>query len=171
MSSEGLPQVAVVHGITVAGGAYTPAMADEVIIVRNQGTIFLAGPPLVKAATGEVIDDESLGGGLMHSTESGVTDHLALDDEHAIVLARQAIANSNFRPPATSVYPESFDEPLYDPAELHGIVSADIRRPFPMKDVIARLVDGSQMHEFKKEYGPTLITGFGACGMGCYQAA
>ncbi|KAF8165578.1 carboxyl transferase [Crassisporium funariophilum] len=160
MSALGIPQIAVVHGISVAGGAYVPAMADENVIVQNQGHIFLAGPPLVKAATGEEVDEETLGGGLMHSTESGVTDHLARDDEHAIVIARGIVGDlGNARrmltpPPATP------EDPLYPASELHGIVGTDVRQSFDMRDVIARLVDGSKFREFKKEYGTTMITGF-----------
>ncbi|EPQ30331.1 uncharacterized protein PFL1_01857 [Pseudozyma flocculosa PF-1] len=160
MSALGIPQISVVHGISVAGGAYVPAMADETIIVRNQGTIFLAGPPLVKAALGEVVDDETLGGGEMHSTESGVTDHLAVDDAHAIVLAREAVANLGLcgRSPASVEHP--VEAPLYDAAELHGIVPSNLRKPFDMRDVISRIVDGSRFHEFKKLYGKTIVTGF-----------
>ncbi|THH16481.1 hypothetical protein EW146_g4166 [Bondarzewia mesenterica] len=160
MSALGIPQIAIVHGISVAGGAYVPAMADENIIVREQGHIFLAGPPLVKAATGEVVDEETLGGGLMHSSESGVTDHLARDDEHAITIARGIVgdlgkAGGKEVPP--SVPPE---DPLYPASELHGIVGTDLRQSFDMRDVIARIVDGSRFREFKKEYGPTIVTGF-----------
>ncbi|KAJ3540298.1 hypothetical protein NMY22_g4362 [Coprinellus aureogranulatus] len=160
MSAKRIPQIAVVHGISVAGGAYVPAMADENVIVQNQGRIFLAGPPLVKAATGEVVDEETLGGGLMHSSESGVTDHLAKDDEHAIAIAREIIgdlgkASKKVAQPVTK--PE---DPLYPPSELHGIVGTDVRQPFDMRDVIARIVDGSRFREFKKEYGTTMVTGF-----------
>ncbi|KDR84001.1 hypothetical protein GALMADRAFT_690084 [Galerina marginata CBS 339.88] len=160
MSALGIPQIAVVHGMSVAGGAYVPAMADENIIVQNQGHIFLAGPPLVKAATGENVDAETLGGGLMHSTESGVTDHLARDDEHAIAIARGVVgdfghAGRTLAPPSS--IPE---DPLYPASELHGIVGTDVRQPFDMRDVIARIVDGSRFREFKKEYGTTMITGF-----------
>ncbi|RXW24675.1 hypothetical protein EST38_g1185 [Candolleomyces aberdarensis] len=158
MSAKRIPQIAIVHGISVAGGAYVPAMADENIIVQNQGRIFLAGPPLVKAATGEVVDEETLGGGLMHSSESGVTDHLARDDEHAIEIARGIVGDlgwaGNRAPSAT---PEA---PLYPASELGGIVGTDARQPFDMRDVIARVVDGSRFREFKKEYGPTMVTGF-----------
>jgi len=170
MSALGIPQISVVHGISVAGGAYVPAMADENIIVRNQGTIFLAGPPLVKAALGEDVDDETLGGGEMHCSQSGVTDHLAIDDAHAIALAREAIANlgraggsvpsSTTLSPANSSMAAPYEAPLYDPSELHGIVPTNLRQPFDMRDVIARIVDGSRFHEFKKLYGPTLVTGF-----------
>lgn len=160
MSAKRIPQIAVVHGISVAGGAYVPAMADENVIVQNQGRIFLAGPPLVKAATGEVVDEETLGGGLMHSSESGVTDHLARDDEHAIAIARGIVgdlgkAGKRIAPPAAKA-----EEPLYPASELHGIVGTDVRQSLDMRDVIARVVDGSRFREFKKEYGPTMVTGF-----------
>ncbi|KAG7447475.1 carboxyl transferase [Guyanagaster necrorhizus] len=158
MSALGIPQIASVHGISVAGGAYVPAMADENVIVQNQGRIFLAGPPLVRAATGEQVGEEDLGGGRMHSTESGVTDHLARDDEHAIDIVRGVVGDlgqGNERIP--DAVPE---DPLYPTTELHGIVGSDIRQAFDMRDVIARLVDGSRLREFKKEYGPTIITGF-----------
>ncbi|KAI0253491.1 carboxyl transferase [Lactifluus subvellereus] len=160
MSALGIPQIAIVHGISVAGGAYVPAMADENIIVREQGRIFLAGPPLVKAATGEEVDEETLGGGLMHSSESGVTDHLARNDEHAIAIARGIVGDlghAGGREVAPPVVPE---DPLYSAAELHGIVGTDLRQPFDMREVIARVVDGSRFREFKKEYGPTIMTGF-----------
>lgn len=160
MSALGIPQIASVHGISVAGGAYVPAMADENIIVREQGRIFLAGPPLVKAATGEEIDEETLGGGQMHSCESGVTDHLARDDEHAIAIARGIVGDLGAAG-GSVVPPAAFSEdPLYPPSELHGIVGTDPRQPFDMRDVIARIVDGSRFREFKKEYGPTIVTGF-----------
>ncbi|EFI27754.1 hypothetical protein CC1G_14677 [Coprinopsis cinerea okayama7 len=160
MSALRIPQIAIVHGISVAGGAYVPAMADENIIVQNQGRIFLAGPPLVKAATGEVVDEETLGGGLMHSSESGVTDHLARDDEHAIAIARGIVGDlgsAGRRGVAPTAVPE---DPLYSASELHGIVGTDVRQPFDMRDVIARIVDGSRFREFKKEYGTTMVTGF-----------
>lgn len=160
MSASGIPQLAVVHGISVAGGAYVPAMADENVIVRQQGRIFLAGPPLVKAATGEEVDEETLGGGQMHSSESGVTDHLARDDEHALEIIRGVVGDlgsAGVRAAAPTVKPE---DPLYNPQELHGIVGTDQRQPFDMRDVIARMVDGSRFREFKKEYGPTIVTGF-----------
>lgn len=161
MSSLGIPQISVVMGPCTAGGAYVPAMSDETIIVENQGTIFLAGPPLVKAATGEVVSAEDLGGGQLHSTISGVTDYLAVDDAHAIVLARRSVANLNY--PKTSVPQVSADtikEPLYDPAELDGIVGTNLRRQIPAREVIARIVDGSEFAEFKRDYGTTLVTGF-----------
>ncbi|KAF9006616.1 carboxyl transferase [Cyathus striatus] len=160
MSALGIPQIAVVHGISVAGGAYVPAMADENIIVQNQGRIFLAGPPLVKAATGEEVDDETLGGGLMHSTESGVTDHLARDDEHALAIARGVVGDLG-RTGHNPIHPDALpEEPLYPYSDLHGIVGTDLRHSFDMREVIARIVDGSRFREFKKEYGTTIITGF-----------
>ena len=157
MSAMGIPQISVVMGPCTAGGAYVPAMSDESIIVENQGTIFLAGPPLVKAATGEIVSAEELGGGKMHSSVSGVTDYLAVDDAHALVLARRAIGNLNW--PRKDVGSKSFDEPLYDPEELAGIVGCNLKRNIPVREVIARLVDGSQFSEFKAEYGITLVTG------------
>ncbi|KAG6378611.1 carboxyl transferase domain-containing protein [Boletus reticuloceps] len=160
MSALGIPQIALVHGISVAGGAYVPAMADENIIVREQGRIFLAGPPLVKAATGEEVNEEVLGGGMMHSSESGVTDHLARDDDHAIAIARDIVGDlgiASGQAVGPSVPPE---DPLYPASDLHGIVGTDLRQPFDMRDIIARIVDGSRFREFKKEYGPTIVTGF-----------
>lgn len=160
MSALGIPQIAIVHGISVAGGAYVPAMADENIIVREQGRIFLAGPPLVRAATGEDVDEETLGGGLMHSSESGVTDHLARDDEHAIAIARGIVSDlghAGGREVAPLAVPE---DPLHSAAELHGIVGTDLRQQFDMREVIARVVDGSRFREFKREYGQTVVTGF-----------
>ena len=159
MSSMGIPQIAVVMGPCTAGGAYVPAMSDESIIVDQQAHIFLAGPPLVKAATGEVVSAEDLGGGKMHSSVSGVTDYLAVDDAHAIVLARRSVSNLNWPkksfPPSTS-----YIEPLYDPAELVGIASTNLRRPIPIHEIIARIVDGSVFSEFKRDYGSSLVTGF-----------
>jgi 3-methylcrotonyl-CoA carboxylase beta subunit len=168
MSSKGIPQIAVVMGPCTAGGAYVPAMSDESIIVENQGHIFLAGPPLVKAATGEVVTPEELGGGKMHSSVSGVTDYLAVDDAHAITLARRCIANLNW-PKKTSTQPPgttstdgeaSYSEPLYPQDELLGIASNNLRKPLPIHEVIARTVDGSAFAEFKRDYGSTLVTGF-----------
>jgi len=159
MSAAGIPQISVVMGPCTAGGAYVPAMSDESIIVQEQGHIFLAGPPLVKAATGEVVSPEDLGGGKMHSSVSGVTDYLAVDDAHAIVLARRSISNLNWprTPPAAT---PTFAEPLYDPSELLGIASTYLRKPLPIHEVIARIVDGSSFSEFKRDYGTTLVTGF-----------
>ncbi|KAJ1499263.1 Methylcrotonoyl-CoA carboxylase beta chain, mitochondrial, partial [Coelomomyces lativittatus] len=159
LSRLGIPQLCVVLGSCTAGGAYVPAMCDETIIVKNQGTIFLAGPPLVKAATGEVISAEDLGGAELHCKTSGVTDHLALDDTHALLLARRSISyfqsTSNPFPPKTT----SYAPPKYPMSDLYGIVGENLKRPMDMRQIIARLVDGSLFHEFKKEYGRTLITG------------
>ncbi|KAG6877213.1 hypothetical protein C0992_010606 [Termitomyces sp. T32_za158] len=135
-------------------------MADENIIVQNQGHIFLAGPPLVKAATGEEVDEETLGGGLMHSSESGVTDHLARDDEHALAIAREIVGDLGLSGSREVLPLNRPEEPLYPACDLHGIVGTDVRQPFDMRDVIARIVDGSKFREFKKEYGTTIITGF-----------
>ncbi|KAH8998246.1 carboxyl transferase [Lactarius hatsudake] len=154
MSALGIPQIAIVHGISVAGGAYVPAMADENIIVREQGHIFLAGPPLVKAATGEEVDEETLGGGLMHSSESGVTDHLARDDEHAISIARGIVGDLGYAGGREIAPPALSEDPLYSASELHGIVGTDLRQPFDMREVIARVVDGS------RNMGQTIVTGF-----------
>ncbi|GKZ66801.1 methylcrotonoyl-CoA carboxylase beta chain, mitochondrial [Aspergillus niger] len=163
MSSLGIPQISVVMGPCTAGGAYVPAMSDETIIVENQGTIFLAGPPLVKAATGEEVSAEDLGGGQLHSTISGVTDYLAVDDAHAIVLARRSISNLNYPKttvPLKNIPGDAIREPLYDPTELNGIVGTNLRRQIPVHEVIARIVDGSEFAEFKRDYGTTLVTGF-----------
>ena len=144
-------------GPCTAGGAYVPAMSDESIIVENQGTIFLAGPPLVKAATGEIVSAEDLGGGSLHSSVSGVTDYLAVDDAHALVLARRSIGNLNLPMPRLSV--GEVKEPLYDPEELAGIAGTNLRKQIPAHEIIARIVDGSEFSEFKKHYGTTLVTG------------
>jgi len=160
LSAIGIPQIAIVHGISVAGGAYVPAMADENIIVKEQGRIFLAGPPLVKAATGEEVDEETLGGGQMHSSESGVTDHLARDDEHAIAIARGIVGDLGKAGGREVPPPVAPEDPVYPAHQLHGIVGTDLRQAFDMRDVIARVVDGSRFREFKKEYGPTMVTGF-----------
>lgn len=161
MSAAGIPQISVVMGPCTAGGAYVPAMSDESIIVQEQGHIFLAGPPLVKAATGETVSAEDLGGGKMHSSVSGVTDYLAVDDAHALVLARRCVSNLNW-PHKTGLpqQKESFSEPLYSPTELLGIASTNLRKPLPIHEVIARVVDGSAFAEFKRDYGTTLVTGF-----------
>lgn len=160
MSSKGIPQIAVVMGPCTAGGAYMPAMSDESIIVDGQGHIFLAGPPLVKAATGEEVSAEDLGGGKMHTSVSGVTDYLAVDDAHAIVLARRSVSNLNW-PKKQFPPPTAYEEPLHDPEELVGIASTNLRRPLPIHEVIARIVDGSIFSEFKRDYGSSLVTGFG----------
>jgi len=159
MSAEGIPQVAVVMGSCTAGGAYVPAMSDQSIIVRNQGTIFLAGPPLVRAATGEVVTAEDLGGGELHSRVSGVTDHLAENDAHALGIARRIVGNLNsVKRPMLDIQPPR--EPLFPASDLYGIVPADVREPYDVRALIARLVDGSELDEFKQLYGPTLVTGF-----------
>src|SRR6202045_4405814 len=159
MSAKGIPQVAMVMGSCTAGGAYVPAMSDETVIVRNQGTLFLGGPPLVKAATGEEVSAEDLGGGDVHTRISGVADQLAENDAHAIHLARRIVANLN-RMPQVRVAMEPSEEPLYDPAELCGIIPQDTRKPYDVREIIARLVDGSRFDEFKPRYGTTLVTGF-----------
>lgn len=164
LSAAGIPQVSVVMGPCTAGGAYVPAMSDESIIVQEQGHIFLAGPPLVKAATGEVVSPEDLGGGKMHSSVSGVTDYLAVNDAHAIILARRCISNLNWpidsKLAASSPPSSTFAEPLYPPEELLGVASTNLRKPLPIHEVIARIVDGSVFSEFKRDYGTTLVTGF-----------
>ncbi|PLP59736.1 methylcrotonoyl-CoA carboxylase [Mesorhizobium loti] len=159
MSAAGIPQIACVMGSCTAGGAYVPAMADESIMVRKQATIFLGGPPLVKAATGEDVSAEELGGADLHTRESGVADHYAMDDDHALAICRRIVRNLNrrkeigldLRAPAA---------PLHDPREIHGIVPADLRQPYDVREVIARIVDGSELDEFKQNYGTTLVTGF-----------
>jgi 3-methylcrotonyl-CoA carboxylase beta subunit len=159
MSAQGIPQVAAVLGSCTAGGAYVPAMSDETVIVRNQGTIFLGGPPLVKAATGEVVSAEELGGGDLHARKSGVTDHLADDDAHALQIVRSIIATLGPKPaPPWDV--AATEEPAVDPAALYGVVPVDSRTPYDVREVIARLIDGSRFHEFKALYGSTLVTGF-----------
>ncbi|MBK6850497.1 MAG: methylcrotonoyl-CoA carboxylase [Burkholderiales bacterium] len=159
MSAQGISQVAVVMGSCTAGGAYVPAMSDETIIVRNQGTIFLGGPPLVKAATGEVVTAEDLGGGDVHTRISGVADHLAENDAHALAIARRIVANLNRQRPPQPPRGAS-EEPVYDPAEIYGIIPVDTRKPYDVREVIARVVDGSRFDEFKSRYGSTLVTGF-----------
>jgi 3-methylcrotonyl-CoA carboxylase beta subunit len=159
MSAQGIPQIAVVMGSCTAGGAYVPDMSDETIIVKNQGTIFLGGPPLVKAATGEEVSAEDLGGADVHTRLSGVADHFAENDSHALYLTRQVVANLNRRKPAP-VKTATPEDPLYDPAELYGVIPADTRRPYDVREVIARVVDGSRFDAFKARYGDTLVTGF-----------
>jgi 3-methylcrotonyl-CoA carboxylase beta subunit len=159
MSALGIPQIAVVMGSCTAGGAYVPAMADESIIVRNQGTIFLGGPPLVKAATGEVVTAEDLGGAEVHTRISGVADHLAENDSHALGIARSIIGNLNHPKPMPLELREP-RPPLYDPKEIYGIVSADLRKPYDVREIIARIVDASEFDEFKANFGTTLVTGF-----------
>lgn len=159
MSAQGIAQIAVVMGSCTAGGAYVPAMSDESIIVRNQGTIFLGGPPLVKAATGEEVSAEDLGGGDVHTRLSGVADHLAANDHHALQLARQAVARLNRKKPSPFA-PSDAGEPLYDPNEINGIIPVDTRKPFDVREIIARIVDRSAFDEFKARFGSTLVTGF-----------
>lgn len=159
MSSKGIPQIAVVMGSCTAGGAYVPAMSDETIIVNKTGTIFLGGPPLVKAATGEEVSAEDLGGAKVHSSKSGVTDHFAENDEHALEIARNILSHLNRAP---KQLPELMpvEEPLYPAEEIYGIIPKDTRQPFDVREIIARIVDGSRFHEFKQRYGNTLVCGF-----------
>lgn len=159
MSAQNIPQIAVVMGSCTAGGAYVPAMSDEAIIVKQQGTIFLAGPPLVKAATGEVVSAEELGGADVHCRESGVADHYANNDEHALALARQSVSRLN-RSKVIDLDVKESQEPLYDAREIYGIIPKDARQPFDVKEIIARIVDGSELDEFKALYGTTLVCGF-----------
>ncbi|GIG22512.1 acetyl-CoA carboxylase subunit beta [Cellulomonas chitinilytica] len=159
MSAEGIPQVACVMGSCTAGGAYVPAMSDETVIVRGQGTIFLGGPPLVKAATGEVVTAEDLGGGELHARTSGVTDHLAENDAHALQIVRDIV--STLPAPRTTAWDVAETRPpKVDEASLYGVVPTDLQTAYDVREVVARLVDGSELHEFKREYGPTLVTGF-----------
>jgi 3-methylcrotonyl-CoA carboxylase beta subunit len=158
MSADGIPQIAIVMGSCTAGGAYVPAMADENVIVANQGTIFLGGPPLVKAATGEDITAEELGGGLLHTSISGVADHLANDDAHALKIGRKIVKSLN--KPKYSYLPDESNSPQYDINELNGIIPSDLKKPYDCREVIARIVDNSYFQEFKKLYGETLVTGF-----------
>lgn len=163
MSARGIPQIAVVLGSCTAGGAYVPAMSDETVIVKGNGTIFLGGPPLVKAATGEEVTAEDLGGADVHTRISGVSDHLAHDEEEAFIITRNIIENLNFKSPGKiQGLRESKPSvaPLYDSSELYGIIPKDTRKPFDVREIIARLVDGSEFHEFKERYGVTLVTGF-----------
>jgi len=159
LSAAGIPQIAVVLGLCTAGGAYVPAMADEAIIVKEQGTIFLGGPPLVKAATGEEVTAEDLGGADLHTRVSGVADHFAVDDRHALALARRAVRHLNRRKPLDLDLRDPAP-PLYDPEEIYGIVGTDLKRQFDINEIIARLVDGSEFDPFKARYGETLVCGF-----------
>jgi 3-methylcrotonyl-CoA carboxylase beta subunit len=163
LSAKGIAQIACVMGSCTAGGAYVPAMSDEVVIVKEQGTIFLGGPPLVKAATGEDVSAEDLGGADVHTRLSGVADYLADDDAHALAMVRRIVSNLNTPRPAG---PQQMSEdPLFDPHEIYGIVPADTRKPYDVREVIARMVDGSRLDEFKQRYGNTLVTGFAhICG-------
>src|SRR5438309_4637630 len=164
MSSQRIPQIALVMGSCTAGGAYVPAMSDESIIVKGQGTIFLGGPPLVKAATGEIVTAEELGGADVHSRISGVTDHYALDDRHALGIARRIVGNLNSVKPMPLALAEP-RKPLYPAEEIYGIIPNDVRRPYDARDIIARIVDGSELDEFKQLYGATLVCGFAhICG-------
>ncbi|MBL8669261.1 MAG: methylcrotonoyl-CoA carboxylase [Alphaproteobacteria bacterium] len=159
LSAQAIPQVAIVMGSCTAGGAYVPAMSDEAVIVKEQGTIFLGGPPLVKAAIGEIVTAEELGGADVHTRLSGVADHMARDDHHALALARRIVGAMNrTKPVALAVQPP--EEPRYDPEELYGLVPTDLRQPFDVREAIARLVDGSRFDEFKARFGPTLVCGF-----------
>jgi 3-methylcrotonyl-CoA carboxylase beta subunit len=159
LSAQNIPQVACVMGSCTAGGAYVPAMSDEAIIVKNQGTIFLGGPPLVKAATGEIVSAEDLGGADVHTRVSGVADHFAENDHHALALVRQIVGNLN-RVKSVSLDVRTPEDPLCDPQELYGVIPADTRKPYDVREVIARLADGSRLDEFKTRYGSTLVTGF-----------
>ncbi|MGE5085668.1 MAG: carboxyl transferase domain-containing protein [Bacillota bacterium] len=159
MSAAGIPQIAVVMGSCTAGGAYVPAMSDETVIVKENGTIFLGGPPLVKAATGEVVDAQELGGAQVHCENSGVTDHFAEDDQHAVEITRSIVAHLNHKK-AVKMNILPVEEPLFESKEIYGVIPKDSRVPFDVREVIARLVDGSRFHEFKALYGKTLVTGF-----------
>jgi len=164
MSAMGIPQIAVVCGSCTAGGAYVPAMSDETIIVKGNGTIFLGGPPLVKAATGEEVSAEDLGGAKVHSFESGVTDHFAETEEDALHMARNIIENLNYRPKGVVLGQKNISsevkKPLYEKEEIYGVLPKDTKTPFDIREIIARIVDGSEFHEFKEKYGTTLVTGF-----------
>ncbi|HET6819363.1 MAG TPA: carboxyl transferase domain-containing protein [Candidatus Limnocylindria bacterium] len=160
LSARGIPQIALVMGSSTAGGAYVPAMSDETVIVKGTGTIFLGGPPLVKAATGEEVSAEELGGAEVHTVTSGVADHFALDDEHAIAIGREIVQGLAWRKPEPPWERAEPAEPSVDPDELYGVIPADSRQSYDVREVIARLVDGSQFHEFKERYGETLVCGF-----------
>lgn len=164
MSAKGIPQIAVVLGSCTAGGAYVPAMSDETVIVKGNGTIFLGGPPLVQAATGEIVSAEDLGGADVHTRISGVSDHFAADEEEAFIITRNIVENLNFKSPGKLQGLKSdlheVHEPLYSMEEIYGVVPRDTRKPFDVREIIARLVDGSEFHEFKERYGNTLVTGF-----------
>ena len=159
MSALGIPQIAIVMGSCTAGGAYVPAMSDEAIIVKNQGTIFLGGPPLVKAATGEVVSAEDLGGGELHSKKSGVTDHLAENDKHALKIARDIVSTFKKKDNKGNSL-ELAEEPKYDLKSIYGVIPKSLSIPYDVREIITRIVDGSKFLEFKKLYGPTLVTGF-----------
>ena len=159
MSARGIPQIAVVMGSCTAGGAYVPAMSDETIIVKEQGTIFLGGPPLVKAATGEVVTSQELGGAEVHTRKSGVADHYAMNDSHALEIARDIVFNLN-RKPKTLLSISQPEEPLFNTEELYQIIPKDSRKPYDVREIIARIVDSSKFHEFKANYGTTVVCGF-----------
>src|SRR5262245_60693957 len=159
MSAKRIPQIAAVMGSCTAGGAYIPAMSDETVIVKGNGTIFLGGPPLVKAATGEEVSAEELGGADVHCRKSGVTDHFAEDDHHALEITRDILAHLN-RPSKQEIDFASIEEPLYPAEEIYGIIQKDLKKPYDVREVIARMVDGSRLHEFKRMYGTTLVCGF-----------
>jgi 3-methylcrotonyl-CoA carboxylase beta subunit len=160
MSAAGIPQISIVMGSCTAGGAYVPAMSDENIIVKGNGTIFLGGPPLVKAATGEIVSGEDLGGADVHCKVSGVCDHYANDDAHAIEISRNIIANLNWTENTSNITNKSFKEPLFSAEEMGGIMNVDSKKPVDIRKIIARIVDGSEFHEFKALYGTTVVTGF-----------
>ena len=155
MSSKGIPQIAIVLGSCTAGGAYVPSMSDEVVMVHKKGTVFLGGPPLVQAATGEVVSDEDLGGATLHSEQSGVSDHLAINEQHAFQLARSIVSNLSVKgyQSENSHNKIHINDPLFDQDELNGIISVDHKRKFAMRDVLGRVLDGSRFHEFKERYG------------------
>lgn len=163
MSAKGIPQIAIVMGSCTAGGAYVPSMSDEVVMVHKKGTVFLGGPPLVQAATGEIVTEEALGGATLHSEQSGVSDHLAYTEAHSVQLARSIVANLSTK----SYYRENShnrilaEDPLFAADDLNGIISVDHKRTISMKGVLSRILDGSRFHEFKERYGQTLVTGFG----------
>ncbi|MDX2442287.1 MAG: carboxyl transferase domain-containing protein [Bacteroidales bacterium] len=159
LSALGIPQISIVMGSCTAGGAYVPAMSDETIIVKNQGTIFIGGPPLVKAATGEIVSPEELGGAKVHTSISGVADYLAQNDRHALQICRNIFENLGFKK-KQSLQLSSVEDPYYDPYELYGIAPVDLKKPVDAREIIARIVDGSYFHEFKAKYAPTLVTGF-----------
>jgi acetyl-CoA carboxylase carboxyltransferase component len=159
LSAMGIAQISIVMGSCTAGGAYVPAMSDETVIVRKQGTIFIGGPPLVKAATGEVVTDEELGGADVHCRISGVSDHYALNDEHALEIARNIVENLD-APTRFELEVNEPEEPIYDISEIYGVVPSDLRKPYDIREIIARIVDGSRFHEFKELYGQTMVCGF-----------
>ena len=160
MSAAGIPQISIVMGSCTAGGAYVPAMSDENIIVKGNGTIFLGGPPLVKAATGEVVSGEDLGGADVHCKVSGVCDHYANDDVHALDIARNIVANLHWNETSTHITNKSFEEPVYSAEEMGAIMHVDTKKPVEIRKIISRIVDGSEFHEFKQLYGTTIVTGF-----------